>query len=152
MLDPGEQGRVEQEVRAVVDRETRAWDTQDVELLLSVWHPEMVFVWPPSSEAHDPMQWVMGMGRFDHERWKRSWQELFDTHRLGHNRRALRRIVVSEQGDAAFAVVDIDTLWLRRDSGEPFHWKGRVCKVYTRRSDGWKLIQHTGALEYESPQ
>ena len=32
------------EIREIVDRETRAWDTQDAELLLSVFHPDMV--WP----------------------------------------------------------------------------------------------------------
>jgi ketosteroid isomerase-like protein len=150
MPETSERSSSVDEVREVVDRETRAWDTQDVELLLSVWHPEMVFVWPPTAQDHDPLRWVMGMGRFDRERWRRSWQQLFDSHRLGHNRRVVRRIVVSEEGDAAFAVVDIDTMWLRRDSGAPFHWQGRVCKVYTRCPDGWKLIQHTGALDYGS--
>ena len=29
-------------IHEIVDRETRAWDTQDVELLLSVFHPDMV--------------------------------------------------------------------------------------------------------------
>ena len=29
-------------IREVVERETRAWDTQDVELLLSIFHPDMV--------------------------------------------------------------------------------------------------------------
>ena len=40
------------------------------------------------------------------------------------------RVVVSEQGDGAFAVVDVDTLWRHRISHDPFHWKGRACKVY----------------------
>jgi hypothetical protein len=29
-------------VREIVDRETRAWDTKDADLLLSVFHPDMV--------------------------------------------------------------------------------------------------------------
>jgi ketosteroid isomerase-like protein len=55
--------------------------------------------------------------------------------------------VVSEQGDGAFAVVDIDTLWVD-SKGEKNHWKGRVCKVYTKIDREWKLIMHTGVLEY----
>jgi ketosteroid isomerase-like protein len=35
------------EVREIVDRETRAWNTKDAELLLSVFHPDMVWPWPP---------------------------------------------------------------------------------------------------------
>ena len=37
------------EINEIVDRETRAWDTQDVELLLSVLHPDMVWPWPPDA-------------------------------------------------------------------------------------------------------
>jgi hypothetical protein len=62
-----------------VDRETRAWDTQDAELLLSVFHPDMVWPWPKTSRSHDPMEWVLEWGRYDRERWLSGWQELFDT-------------------------------------------------------------------------
>lgn len=93
------------------------------------------------------MDWVLEQGKFDYDRWKRGWQELFDTHTLVHNKREIRRIVVSEQGDGAFAVVDIDTLWVD-SKGEKNHWKGRVCKVFTRIGQEWKLIMHTGVLEY----
>ena len=68
--------------------------------------------------------------------------------RLVHNRRELKRIAVTAEGDGGFAVVDIDTLWRSHD-GRDNHWKGRVSKVYTRLGDGeWKLIMHTGVLAY----
>jgi ketosteroid isomerase-like protein len=59
------------------------------------------------------------------------------------------RIVVSEQGDGAFAVVDVDTLWRDRH-GNDFHWNGRTCKGYTQVGGEWKLIMHTGVLDYET--
>lgn len=136
-----------EEIREIVDRETRAWDRRDVELLLTVFHPDLVWPWPPHPRAHDPMEWVLEWGRFDRERWGRAWQELFDTHELVHNRRAIRRIAVSEEGDGAFAVVDVDTLW-RDAEGKDFHWIGRACKVYARVGGGWKMTAHTGLLEY----
>jgi len=139
---------VEAQIRAPVDRETRAWDTQDVELLISCFHPAMVWPWPPTPQSHDPMTWVMVLGRFDYERWKRSWQELFDAHALVHNRREIRKIVVSREGDGAFAVVDIDTLWRHTQTGVEQNWKGRTCKVYTQVGTQWKMIAQTGALEY----
>jgi len=55
--------------------------------------------------------------------------------------------VVSNEGDGAFAVVDVDTLWRDRE-GKDFHWKGRACKGYTRVGEQWKLIMHTGLLDY----
>ena len=58
-----------------------------LDLLLTIFHPDMVWPWPPSPEAHDPALWVMELGRFDAERWRRGWQELFETHELVHNRR-----------------------------------------------------------------
>ncbi len=137
-------------IRALVDLETRAWDTQDVSLLLTVFHPDMVWPWPPRPDAHDPLEWVIEWGRFDESRWRRGWQRLFDTHRLVHNRRTIRKIVVSNEDDGGFAVVDVDTMW-RDAGGNHLHWKGRACKIYTTVEGEWKLIAHTGLLDYSLP-
>jgi len=93
------------------------------------------------------MDWVMEIGRYNYDRWRKGWQDLFDTHTLIYNKREIKKIVISKEGDGAFAVVDIDTLW-RDSAGHDNHWKGRVCKVYTKMEDGWKLIMHTGVLQY----
>ncbi|HXU28877.1 MAG TPA: DUF4440 domain-containing protein, partial [Bacteroidia bacterium] len=135
------------EIQEIVNRETRAWDTQDVELLISVFHPDMVWPFPPDANAHDPMQWVFVMGRFNKERWMALWQELFDTHKLAHNHREIKKIVVTKEQDGAFAVVDIDTLWIDT-KGNKNHWKGRVCKVYSKVDKEWKMIMQTGTLNY----
>jgi ketosteroid isomerase-like protein len=138
---------VESEIEEIVNRETRAWDTQDVELLLTLFHQDMVWPWPRTSQSHDPLDWVMELGRFDKERWRRGWQELFETHRLVHNRREIKKIVISGEGDGAFAVVDIDTLWSDK-GGQENHWHGRVCKVYSKVKGVWKMTMHTGVLDY----
>jgi ketosteroid isomerase-like protein len=135
------------EILEIVNRETRAWDTKDAALLISVFHPDMVWPWPKTADSHDPMNWIMVLGRYDRERWKGVWQELFDTHTLVHNRRQIHKIEISEQGDGAFAVVDVDTLWRDR-SGKDFHWKGRACKVYSKVDGIWKMTMHTGLLNY----
>lgn len=139
---------VENEIRAIVDTETAAWNARDAEVLVSLFHPDTVWPWPPTARAHDPMTWVMPLGRFNRERWKQSWQELFDTYDLVHNDRRTLRVVVSEQGDGAFAVVDVDTLWRHRGTQESFHWRGRACKVYTRVDGRWRFLFQTGLLEY----
>jgi ketosteroid isomerase-like protein len=139
---------VEAQIRELVDRETRAWDNQDVDLLLTIFHPDVVWPWPPDAHAHDPIDWVWGMGRFDAARWRREWSELFATHDLVHNRRDTRRVSVSPEGDGAFAVVDVDTLWRNRSDGSEMHWRGRACKVYARVGSEWKLTMHTGLLAY----
>lgn len=139
--------RTEAEIQEIVDRETRAWDTHDVDLLMTIFHPDMVWPWPPTAQAHDPLEWRLEIGRYDADRWREGWQRLFDSHELVRNRRQTLKIVVSQQGDGAFAVVDVDTLW-RAPDGADFHWCGRACKIYTKMDDGWKLIAHTGLLEY----
>jgi ketosteroid isomerase-like protein len=139
---------VDRQIRALIDAETAAWNTRDAQALVSLFHPDTVWPWPPDAAAHDPMQWVMPMGRFDRERWRRSWQLLFDTHDLVHNNRKTLRIVVSEQADGAFAVVDVDTLWRNHTTGQPFQWKGRACKVYTKVGERWFFLFQTGLLEY----
>lgn len=139
--------KIEDEIREIVNRETRAWDTKDVVLLLSVFHPDMVWPWPPTARDHDPASWVFWAGRYDYERWRRNWQQLFDTHELVHNRREIRKVVVTAEGDGAFAVVDVDTLW-REAAGREQHWQGRACKVYSKVGGEWKMTMHTGLLDY----
>lgn len=138
------------EIEAMVHRETRAWNAKDAAALCDLFHPDMVWPWPPTQKDHDPVSWIFVMGRFNRERWQRSWQQhVFDVHELVHNRRTIQSITVTEEGDGGFAVVDIDTLWRHRD-GHDNHWYGRVSKGYTRLGSGeWKLIMHTGALTYE---
>jgi ketosteroid isomerase-like protein len=139
--------QIRDEIVEIVNRETRAWDTRDVALLISVFHTDMVWPWPGSAQSHDPMDWVMVMGRYDRERWMQVWQQLFNTHALVHNHRRIRKIEISEQGDGAFAVVDVDTLW-RNTGGKDLYWKGRACKVYSWMGSEWKMTMHTGLLEY----
>lgn len=135
------------EIEDMVNRETLAWNTQDVQLLLSIFHPDMVWPWPKNPQAHDPMDWVIDWGRYDYERWGTGWQDLFDTHKLIRNERFIKKIKISKEGDGAFAVVDIDTLW-RDEDGHDSHWKGRTCKVYTLVDKEWKMMMQTGVLDY----
>ena len=138
----------EEQIRALVDAETAAWDARDANALVALFHPDTVWPWPPSPSVHDPMEWVMPLGRYDRQRWRRSWQQLFESHDLVHNRRRTLRVVVSEQGDGGFAVVDVDTLWRNRSTNELSHWKGRACKVYTKVDGRWLFLFQTGLLEY----
>jgi hypothetical protein len=60
------------------------------------------------------------------------------------------KIEVPAEGDGAMAVVDVDTLWRERTTGdESNHWLGRTCKVYALIESGWKMTMHTGVLRYE---
>jgi len=138
---------MKKEIEEMVNRETKAWDKKDVDLLLTIFHPDMVWPWPKTPQSHDPMDWVLEFGKYDYERWKALWLGLFNTHQLAHNKRSIKKIEISKEGDGAFAVVDIDTLWID-SNGNKEHWKGRVCKVYTKIRNEWKLIMHTGVLEY----
>ena len=106
-------------ISSMVNAETAAWNARDADALVSLFHPDSVWPWSPSADAHDPMTWVMPFGRYNRERWKRSWQELFDTYELVYHYRKILRIAVSEDGDGGFAVVDVDTLWSNRESDEP---------------------------------
>jgi len=88
-------------------------------------------------------------GEFNKERWRQNFQAIFDYHDLVHNHRNTVKIEVSPEEDAALAVMDIDSLWRTKDTKQDIHWKGRVCKIYTRMTDGdWKLIFQTGPLDY----
>ncbi len=143
-----DRAQVISEIEDMVNKETLAWNTQDVELLISIFHEDMVWPWPKHPKAHDPMDWVMEWGRYDYDRWKKGWQDLFDSHKLIRNERVIKKIEVSQEGDGALAVVDIDTLWRDVDEKDN-HWKGRTCKVYTLVNGQWKMMMQTGVLDYD---
>ncbi len=140
--------KVKDEIIEIVNRETKAWDTQDVELFLSIFHRDMVWPWPTKNTDHDPIYWKLPLGNFDQDRWKGIYTKFFDRHALLHNHRKIIKIEMSNEGDGAFAVVDIDTLWRNKSTKETDCWFGRVCKVYAKVGNEWKLTMHTGALEY----
>jgi len=138
---------IKKEIEEIVNRDTKACDQQDINLLMTIFHPDMVWPWPRTPQSHDPMDWVLEWGRYNYDRWKNGWLTLFNTHKLEHNQREIKKIEISKEGDGAFAVVDIDTLWIDKNSKKS-HWKGRTCKVYTKVESEWKLIMQTGVLEY----
>ena len=141
--------RIKEEIFEIVNRETRAWNAQDVPLLLSIFHPDMVWPWPPSAHDHNPINWEFVLGRFEYLRWKQFFEAFFESHTLVHNNREIMRIEISKEKDGAFAVVDIDTLW-EDENGQLQNWQGRVCKVYVKSKKGWLMTMHTGVLDYKS--
>jgi uncharacterized protein (TIGR02246 family) len=52
------------EIQSMVDAETAAWNARDAEALVNLFHPDTVWPWPPSPDAHDPMHWVVPLERF----------------------------------------------------------------------------------------
>jgi len=42
---------VVEEIQATVDHETRAWDEQDAETLVALFHPDMAWPWPPDANT-----------------------------------------------------------------------------------------------------
>jgi hypothetical protein len=47
----------EAEIREIIDRETRAWDNQNLDMLMSIFHQDMVWPWPRTTHSHNPMDW-----------------------------------------------------------------------------------------------
>jgi hypothetical protein len=140
---------VKQQIRMLVDRVTLGLNTKNADLFLDVIHPDMVWPWPPKPRDHDPARWKFVLGRFNKERWRQNFQVIFDTYDLIHNHRNTVAIEISDEGDAALAVVDVDSLWRDKGTKQEIHWKGRVCNIYTRMATGdWKLICQTGPLDY----
>ena len=138
----------EEAIISMVHRETAAWNALDAGALVDLFHPDLVWPWPPDAGSHDPADWVMPMGRFNRGRWKASWEQLFTEFELSSNERSIVCIKVTEENDGGMAVVDVDTLWTNRQTGAPFRWKGRACKVYSKVGGQWYFYFQTGLLEY----
>lgn len=135
----------------IVNRETTAWNDKNVKLLLSIFHPDMVWVWPKDRNSHNPIDWESPQGKFDIARWTNIYNDLFVKFDLVHNKREIVKIVSTDEQDGGFAIVDIDTLWQNHKTGDEFHWLGRTCKTYAKTNNGLKMIAQTGVLNYDYP-
>jgi ketosteroid isomerase-like protein len=141
---------IKKEIEHLVNKETQSWDEKNVESLLELFHEDMVWPWPKNERSHDPMEWEIVLGKYSYKRWKKVWEELFNKNDLIKNERVIKKIEISFEKDAAFAVVDIDTIWKNKETGKEISWKGRVCKVYSKCKNGWKITMHTGVLDYNN--
>ena len=108
------------EIDEIINRETKAWDTKDVELLLSIFHPDIVWFWPKKNDSHNPLDWESPLGKFNYERWKGIYLEMFSKYKLLKNDRKTVDIKMTKDGNGAFAVVDIDTTW-EGEGGKKIH-------------------------------
>lgn len=88
----------------------------------------MGWPWPVNNTDHDPINWELYLGKFNYSRWKNVYTNFFNENKLIHNHRKIVKIIISEENDGAFAVVDIDTLWENKKTNEKKHWFGRVSK------------------------
>ena len=43
------------EIKEIIDRETQGWNNQDLDLLMSIFHHDMVWPWPKTPQSHDTM-------------------------------------------------------------------------------------------------
>jgi len=138
------------DINEIVLREQDAWEMKDAKLLLTVFHPDMVWAWPRDFDSFNPFYWEMDLGRFNHDLWLEHWTQFFQEYDLIDSIVKLQKATFSKQGDAAFAVVDLNVHWEHQGNGKIMSWKGRVCKVYTKVRDSWKLISQTGMIPYRS--
>jgi len=142
-------GTVKSEIQALIELETLGLNSKNPDLFLDFIHPDMVWPWAPTSHDHDPVRWKFVLGRFQKERWRKYFQAIFDQYELVRNDRNTVKIEVSPEEDAAFAILDIDSLWRDKDTKQEIQWKGRVCKFYTRTTGrDWKFIFQIGPLDY----
>ena len=145
-----------EEIKEIVERESRAFEMADAKLMLTIYHPDMVWAWPPHAKAHDPMEWIMRVGRFDYDRWLHLTQLFMDTHKLIQNERAIKKILMSDEQVGALAVGDINTVFEQSpdeespwsDGGGRLEVKGRAAKIYTTVGDEWKLLYQPGTMHY----
>jgi len=114
-----------QDIEAIINRETEAWNTQDIKLLLSIFHSDMVWVWPKNSNSHNPVDWETPQGKFNSERWTSIYTNMFSKFTLEQNNRKTIKIIETQEKDGGFAVVDIDTIWKNKVTGELMQWQGR---------------------------
>ena len=46
---------IAEKIQEMIDLETKGWDTKNPDIFLSMIHPDMAWPWPPTADAHDPI-------------------------------------------------------------------------------------------------
>lgn len=128
-------------IEEIVHLETRAWDEGDVDLLLSLFHPDLIWIWPTDGHAGDLLASKLQVSKFDAERWQAGWSSILGNELL-LNKRHILSVTASPAGDSAVAIVDVETSW--RTAAGQAGWSGRATKCYVRVGDSWKMIAHIG--------
>ena len=128
-------------IENVIHRETQAWDEGDVDLLFGIFHPELVWIWPPTGFVGDLLGSKLQVSRFDPDHWRAGWSSIFSNELL-RNERQIRKVTPSPRGDAAVAVVEVAASW--RTAQGAAGWSGLATKCYVRVGGGWKMITHIG--------
>ncbi len=136
-----------EEITEIINRETTAWDTGDVDLLLSIFHSDMVWIWPKDNTSHNPIDWELPLGKFNYDRWTKVYTKLFNENKILKNDRKIIDIKISKEGDGAFAVVDVNTVWVD-GTGNETNWLGLAGKTYSKVNGEWKMVAHYGLLKY----
>lgn len=126
---------------SLVDREPSAWAAKDVEALVDLYHPEMVWTTLTEDEGKVGLGSLMLSG-LDADRWRAAWKRHFATHDLVHHEQETCEVHVAEDGSGGFAIVERDALWREKRSGEVERWNGRALKIYTREGSGWRMRAH----------
>lgn len=136
------------QIEKLLALEADSFNTKNVDLFLDIVHPDMVWAWPPDVSSHDPLDWIMPMGRYHRGRWGSYLNKFFQKYTVVHNVRTIKKIQLTKEEDGAVAIVDVDTLWETSD-GVELHWLGRACKLYTYVDPKWMMISQTGLLRYK---
>lgn len=140
-----------EDILEMLEAESLAVSRGDTNALLKLFHPDMVWVWPPNRDAHDPADWESPLGRFEAPRWAAAINAFFEAHQLVHNRRKTQRTLLTEQQDGGFSVEDIDVLWQHKTTGQEVVWKGRCAKTFVEGEDGFLIISVMGPLNFGDP-
>ncbi len=49
---------------------------------MNIFHPDIVWPMPKIPQSHNQVDWIFDLSRFNYERWKQGWLELFTSHRV----------------------------------------------------------------------
>ena len=52
----------ESEIKEIVHRGTQAWDRQDLDKLMTIFHQDMVWPWPRTPHSRNPLDWIYEIG------------------------------------------------------------------------------------------
>ena len=123
-------------IDALIANYAEAFDTMNMELLASLWHPDSRLLLGANGNS-DGLQAILSQAQVNMKR-------------MPHMHHWMANAIITIDGDRATGLVAADCLFYHVDQG-PLQASGQYRDVYERRDGRWAFLQRTFEMHFSTP-
>ena len=123
-------------IDALIANYAEAFDTMNMELLASLWHPDSRLLLGANGNS-DGLEAILSQAQVNMKR-------------MPHMHHWMANAIITIDGDSATGLVAADCLFYHVDQG-PLQASGQYRDVYERRDGNWAFVQRKFEMHFSTP-